>query len=90
MADIDAEYLDVVFTSDLTQSEFEKLFPTEESRMAFQARREQMNADIAERVQRILAEDTLGNRDQKLSIIRKTLSENWSEDIADSVVERLK
>ena len=90
MADIDVEYLDVVFTSDLTQSELEKLFPTEESRMALQARRAQMNVDIAEHVQRILADDNPGNRDQKLSIIRQMLSENWSPDIADGVLERLK
>ena len=89
-ADIDVEYLEVVFTSDLTQSEFEKLFPTEESRIALQARRAQMNVDIVERVQGILADDNPGNRDQKLSIIRETLSKNWGEEIAGSVIERLK
>ena len=90
MADIDVEYLDVVFASDLPQSELEKLFPTEESRMALQARRAQMNVDIAEHVQRILADNNPGNRDQKLSIIRQTLSENWRPDIPEGVLERLK
>ena len=48
-----------------------------------------MQADIARRVQGFLAEDT-GNREEKLSIIRQMLSENWSPDIAEGVLERLK
>ena len=88
-ADIDAQYLDVLLTPYLTQEEFEEFFPTEESRRALQVRQAQMQADIAERVQNALSDDTPGTRREKLAIIQKTLSENWSEELADSIIERL-
>ncbi|MCY3739667.1 MAG: hypothetical protein OXH00_01465 [Candidatus Poribacteria bacterium] len=88
-ADIDGQYLDVILTPYLTETEFEEFFPTEESQQMLQARKQQMQADITERVERFLVEDTHGNRDQKLSIIRETLSQNWGEEIANNVVKDL-
>ena len=87
--EIDAQYLDVLLTPYLTQEEFEEFFPTEESRRVLQVRQAQMQADIAERVQNALSDDTPGTRREKLAIIQKTLSENWSEELADSIIEHL-
>ncbi len=88
-SDLDEDYFDVVVSQSLSPKEFEAFFPTKESRAQLQVRQQQMQADIARRVQGFLAEDT-SNRKEKLSIIRKTLSENWSPDIAEGVLERLK
>lgn len=87
--DFDTQYLDVVTAPYFSQEEFEGFFPTESAREILKDRQDQMQTDIARRVQGLLAEDT-GNREEKLSIIRQTLSENWSPDIADGVLERLK
>ena len=87
--DFDTQYLDVVTAPYFSQEEFEEFFPTESAREILKDRQDQMQTDIARRVQGLLAEDT-GNREEKLSIIRQTLSENWSPDIADGVLERLK
>ena len=87
--DFDTQYLDVVTAPYFSQEEFEEFFPTESAREILKDRQDQMQADIARRVQGVLGEDT-GNREEKLSIIRQTLSENWSPDIADGVLERLK
>ncbi len=87
--DFDTQYLDVVTAPYFSQEEFEEFFPTESAREILKDRQDQMQVDIARRVQGLLAEDT-GNREEKLSIIRKTLSENWSPDIADGVLEHLK
>ncbi len=87
---INKSYPDVLIAEDLPLEAFNSIFSTEASRMELQARQRQMQADIAHRVQSFLAEDAPGNRDQKLSIIRQTLSATWSEEIADSVIERLK
>ena len=87
--DFDTQYLDVVTAPYFSQAEFEELFPTESAREILKDRQDQMQADIKRRVQGLLAEDT-GNRKEKLTIIHKTLSENWSPNIADGVLERLK
>ena len=87
--DINKSYADVLLVEGLTSEAFDKFFSTEASRAQFRVQQQQMYADIARRVQGLLAEDT-GNREEKLSIIRQTLSENWSPDIADGVLERLK
>ena len=86
---IEAQYADVLSVPHLIPEEFDEYYATKESRTRLQARQRQMQVEIADRVQRFLAEDT-GNREEKLSIIRQTLSENWSPDIADGVLERLK
>lgn len=88
-ADFDERYLDVVIASYLTPEEFDAFFPTEQSRQMLQAHQEQMQTDIKNRVERLLSEDT-GNREQKLQIIRQTLSENWSEEVAENVLEQLR
>ena len=87
-ADIDAQYADVLSVSHLSLEEFDEYFPTEASREQLQTRQQQMQARIAQRVQRVLTEDT-GNREEKLSIIRETLSKNWGPDIADGILEKL-
>ena len=87
--DFEDQYLDVVVSQSLSPEEFDEFFPTDASRAELRVRQQEMHADIARRVQGLLAEDT-GNREEKLSIIRQTLSENWSPDIADGVLERLK
>ena len=87
--DFDVQYLDVVTAPYFSQEEFEEFYPTESAREILKVRQQQMQADIARRVQGLLAEDT-GNREEKLTYIRETLSENWSPDIADGVLERLK
>lgn len=87
--DFNEAYRDIVLVPHLTQDEFAEFYPTEESRQILQTRQQQMQAEIAQRVEDLLFEDT-GNREEKLSIIHKTLSENWSPDIADGVLERLK
>ena len=89
-ADIDAEYLDVVFTSYLTQEELSEFLPTQESRVQLQARQQQMQSDIAKHVENFLSDDTPGNREQKLTIIRETLSKTWSPDIADGIIKQLR
>ena len=88
-ADFDDQYLDVLVAPYLSREEYEEFYPTEASRAQLKNRQQQMQVEIADRVQRFLAEDT-GNREEKLSIIRQTLSENWSPDIANGVLERLK
>ena len=62
--DINKSYLDVLIAEDLTSEEFDSFFPTEESRSQLKDRQQQMQADIARRVQGFLAEDT-GNREEK-------------------------
>ena len=89
MSEIDAQYADVIIVSHLRPEEFDEYFPTKASREQLQARQAQMQSEIAQRIQRILTEDT-GNREEKLSIIRQTLSENWNPDIAESVLEQLR
>ena len=87
--DFEDQYLDVVVSQSLSPEEFEAFYPTDADRAELRVRQQEMDADIAARVERFLAEDT-GNRAEKLTIIRQTLSENWSPDIADRVLERLK
>lgn len=87
--DFDEQYHDVLVAPHFSAAEFEAFYPTEESREILREQQVEMKTDIAARVERFLAEDT-GNREEKLSIIRQTLSENWSPDIADGVLERLK
>lgn len=84
------QFPDASIASYLAPNEFEAFFPTEESRQILERQIEQMQSDIVGRVEKILSEDTTGNRSEKLSIIRQTLSKNWSPDIADGVLERLK
>ena len=80
-----------VFTAQLLSSEeFDVVFPTEASRQILESRQQQMQSEIVQRVENFLSNDTPGNREEKLSIIRQTLSENWSPDIADSVIEQLR
>ena len=88
-ADIDGDYLDVVLVPYLSEEEFEEFYPNDAARQILNERQQQMQADIATRVQSFLSDDTPGSRDEKISIIRETLSENWSPDIADNVIERL-
>ncbi len=86
---INRSYADVFLPEDLTPEAFDSLFPTEASRKELQARQRQMQADIANRVQRFLSYNTPGSRDEKLSIIREALTENWGADLAKSVLEQL-
>ena len=83
-------YPNVVTSQLLSSEEFDVVFPTEESRQMLQSRQQQMQSEIAQRVENFLSNDTPGNREEKLSIIRQALSENWSPDIADSVIEQLR
>ena len=87
--DINKSYADVLVVEDLTSEAFDKFFSTEATRSELQSRRAQMQAEIAQRVQRVLAEDTR-DREEKLAIIRETLSENWSPDLAERVMEQLR
>ena len=86
--DMTEKYPIVSITPYLTETELGEFFPTEESRAQLRVRQEQMQSEITERIQSFLSEDT-SNRKEKLSIIRQTLSENWSPDIAEGVLERL-
>ena len=86
--DIEAQYADVILATHFSQAEFEEFFPTDAARQMLHERQAQMHAEIAQRVERVLTEDT-SNRAEKLSIIRQTLSVNWSPDIAESVLEHL-
>lgn len=86
--EIEDEYISVIVAPYLSREEFDEFFPTDASRAELKNRQQEMHADIAARVERFLAEDT-GNRSEKLTIIRQTLSENWSPDIAESVLEQL-
>lgn len=86
---INSSYADVLQAKDLTSEAFDSLYPTESSRKELQARQRQMQADIANRVQRFLSDNTHGSRDEKLSIIREALTENWGADLAKSVLEQL-
>ena len=80
-----------VFTAQLLSSEeFDVVFPTDASRQMLRLRQQQMQSEIAQRVENFLSTDTPGNREEKLSIIRQTLSENWGPDISDSVIEQLR
>ena len=87
--DFEDQYLNVVVSQSLSPEEFDAFFPTDASRAELKNRQQEMQSEIAARVERFLAEDT-GNREEKLTIIRQTLTENWSPDIADGVLERLK
>ena len=88
-SEIDAQYADVLNVPHLSPAEFDEYFPTEDARAELQARQAQMLAVIAQRVEQVLTEDT-GNRSEKLSIIRQTLTENWGDEMANGVIERLK
>ena len=89
VSEITEKYPAVSITPYLTPKEFEEFFPTEDSRVQLQARQQQMQAEMVQRVKQVLAEDP-GNREEKLSVIRQTLTENWSPDIAESVLEQLR
>ena len=89
-ADFDERYLDVIIAPYLKPEEFEVFFPTEVSRQRLQSQQQQMQSEIAKRVEELLSNDTPRNRAEKLSIIRQTLSENWSPEIAESVLEQLR
>lgn len=88
-ADFDEQYLDVVIAPHFSQAEFDEFFPTNAARQILHERQVEMHSEIAQRVQRALTEDT-SNREEKLSIIRQTLSANWSPDLAESVLEQLR
>ena len=87
--DFDTQYLDVVTAPYFSQEDLKNFSQPKSAREILKDRQDQMQTDIARRVQGFLAEDT-GNREEKLSIICKTLSENWSPDIADGVLEQLR
>lgn len=88
-ADIEAQYADVLNVPHLRPEEFDQLFPTEDARAELHERQAHLRAEIAQRVERVLTEAP-GNRAEKLAIIRETLTENWSPDLAESVLERLR
>lgn len=83
------DYFDVIVVQELTQEEMNTFFPTPEAQRYLQTQQAELQTELAARAERLLSEDT-ENREEKLSIIRQTLSENWSPDIADGVLERLK
>ena len=87
-ADFDDQYLDVIVAPYLSQEEFEAFFPTDASRAELKIRQQEMQSEIAARVEKFL-EGNPGSRSEKLTIIRQTLSANWSPDIAESVLEQL-
>ena len=86
----DDQYLDVIVAPYLSREEYEEFYPTEVSRAQLKNRQQQMQADIAERVQRFLETEDTGNRSEKLTIVRETLSENWSPTLAEGVLEQLR
>ena len=88
-ADIDEQYFDVVISSYLSDSEYNELFSTDESKQQLELRRKQMQDELAQRSEKILS-NSEGNREEKLSILRKTLSKTWGEDTAEKVLERLR
>ncbi|MDE0396988.1 MAG: hypothetical protein OXL96_04195 [Candidatus Poribacteria bacterium] len=88
--DINKSYADVLLVENLSREEFEAFFPTDASRAELKNRQQQMQAEITDRVQRSLETEDTGNRAEKLTIIRETLSENWSPTLAEGVLEQLR
>ncbi len=88
-SDINDQYLDVILAPHFSQQAFDEYFPTADARVERQSRQADMHAEIAHRVERFLTEDP-GNRAEKLAIIRQTLTENYSPDIAAGVLEHLR
>ncbi len=82
------DYFDVILIKELTQEEINTAFPTPESQRYLQTQVSHLQTELASRAERLLSEET-GNRAEKLSIIRETLSENWGTDVADGVLEQL-
>jgi hypothetical protein len=87
--DLDEQYLDVMILPYLTREEYAAFFPTEVSRRNLQQRQAQMQTDVVNRVQNLLSTDASGNRQEKLSVVREVLSQNWDADFAEAVISQL-
>ena len=79
----------MVLIQDLTHEEINTVFSTPEAQRYLQTQQADLQTELAARAERLLSEDT-ENREEKLTYIRETLSKNWGEEIAASVIERLK
>lgn len=83
------DYFHVILIQDLTQEEINTVFPTPEAQRSLQTQQADLQTELAARAEHLLSESP-GNRAEKLTIIRQTLSENWSPDIAENVMEQLR
>ena len=78
----------MIVVQELTPEEMNTFFPTPEAQRYLQTQQAELQTELAARAERLLSESP-GNREEKLTIIRETLSKNWSPDIAESVLEQL-
>lgn len=83
------EYPDIIISQQMSQDEYDSFFSTQESRQSLQERKIQMQNDIVKQIRNILPKSP-NNRDQVISQLRKSLSENWDDDFADLIINQLK
>ncbi len=83
---LETQYFDVIITPSLTPEEFDNIFPTEKEREILQTRKNEMTQHVVKNLQRFLSDNP---NDQKISVVRELLTQNFDKDFADAVIEKL-
>ena len=83
---LEQQYFDVLMTPHLTPEKFDKIFPTEKEREILQIRKSEMTQHVVKNIQRFLSDKP---NNQKISIVRELLTQNFDKDFAETVLTEL-
>ena len=87
--DLDNDYLDVLVSQYMTPQELEQHFSTPQERQTLAKRTERLRSEVTSKIQNIVSSIPDATREQKQTIARDLLTQNFDGDFAESVLKQL-